>query len=123
MKLLVIGGTQFVGRHLVQAALARGDQVTLFNRGQTATAPPGVEWRQGDRRSDLSALAMGEWDAVVDACGYLPAEVAGLKSRPLHDTVADTLAWWRSLPADQRLFSKAGLTPEREAAVLKSIAG
>ncbi len=78
MKLLVIGGTQFVGRHLVQAALARGDQVTLFNRGQTAAAPPGVEWRQGDRRSDLSSLATGQWDAVVDACGYLPAEVASM---------------------------------------------
>lgn len=78
MKLLVIGGTQFVGRHLVLAALARGDQVTLFNRGQTASAPPGVEWRRGDRRSDLSSLAAGEWDAVVDACGYLPGEVAAM---------------------------------------------
>ena len=35
-------------------------------------------WRQGDRRSDLSSLATGQWDAVVDACGYLPAEVASM---------------------------------------------
>ncbi|WP_199873132.1 NAD-dependent epimerase/dehydratase family protein [Ideonella sp. A 288] len=77
MKLLVVGGTQFVGRHLVDAALARGDEVTLFNRGRTAAAlPAGVQWRAGDRRGDLSALAEGRWDAVVDTCGYLPSEVA-----------------------------------------------
>ena len=79
MKILVIGGTQFVGRHLVEAALARADQLTMFNRGQTAsTVPAGVDWRRGDRRSDLSALATGQWDAVVDACGYLPGEVSAM---------------------------------------------
>jgi 2'-hydroxyisoflavone reductase len=77
MKLLVIGGSQFVGRHLVAAAASRGDGVTVFNRGQTATAwPAGVEVRQGDRQADLSALAEGTWDAVVDTCGYLPRDVA-----------------------------------------------
>ena len=76
MKLLVIGGTRFVGRHLVEAALARGAAVTLFNRGQSAPAPPGAEHRQGDRSGDLAALANGEWDAVIDTCGYLPGEVA-----------------------------------------------
>lgn len=77
MKLLIIGGTQFVGRHLMEAALARGDQVTLFNRGQTVIElPAGVELRRGDRRQDLSALAEGTWDTVVDACGYLPGEVS-----------------------------------------------
>lgn len=76
MKLLVIGGSQFVGRHLVVAALARGDQVTMFNRGKTQAAPPpGVDWRQGDRTGDLAALRHGQWDAVVDACGYFPADV------------------------------------------------
>lgn len=77
MRLLVIGGTRFVGRHLVQAALARGDIVTLFNRGQSAAqVPPGVELILGDRSADLSALAGQRWDAVVDTCGYLPADVA-----------------------------------------------
>ncbi len=75
MKLLVIGGTRFVGRHIVEAALARGDSVTLFNRGRTAAAPPGVEFRQGDRNADLGVLAEGRWDAVVDTCGYVPAEI------------------------------------------------
>ncbi|MES2958442.1 MAG: NAD-dependent epimerase/dehydratase family protein [Pseudomonadota bacterium] len=77
MNLLLIGGSQFVGRHIVQIATARGDQVTVFNRGQTATEwPAGVQVRRGDRKGDLSALAGGEWDAVIDTCGYLPGDVA-----------------------------------------------
>lgn len=77
MKLLVIGGSQFVGRHLVEAAAARGDQVTVFNRGRTAAVwPAGVDVRVGDRKADLAALADGHWDAVVDTCGYLPRDVA-----------------------------------------------
>jgi 2'-hydroxyisoflavone reductase len=76
MNLLIIGGTRFLGRHLVDAALARGDQVTLFNRGQTSTdLPAGVRWIQGDRKGDLAMLAAGHWDAVIDTCGYLPADV------------------------------------------------
>lgn len=76
MKLLVIGGTRFVGRHLVEAALQGGWAVTVFNRGHSGPAPAGCEVRQGDRRGPLGALAHGEWDAVVDTCGYLPGEVA-----------------------------------------------
>ncbi|MCC6801569.1 MAG: SDR family oxidoreductase [Anaerolineae bacterium] len=73
MKILVIGGTRFVGRHFVDAALARGHQVTLFNRGQSnADLYPNVENLRGDRDGDLSALEGGRWDAVVDTCGYLP---------------------------------------------------
>lgn len=75
MKLLVIGGTRFVGRHIVDAALARGASVTIFNRGQSAPAPAGVAQLRGDRNGDLAALARGSWDAVIDTCGYLPAEV------------------------------------------------
>jgi 2'-hydroxyisoflavone reductase len=77
MNLLIIGGTRFVGRHLVDAALQRGDQVTLFNRGQSAAdpLPAAVQWRRGDRQQDLAALADGHWDAVIDTCGYRPAEV------------------------------------------------
>lgn len=77
MKLLVIGGTRFVGKHIVDAALRQGDAVTLFNRGQSAAAPPpGVALRRGDRCGDLGALASGNWDAVIDCCGYLPGEVS-----------------------------------------------
>ena len=86
MKLLVIGGTRFLGRHLVEAAVARGDAVTVFNRGRSGSVPAGVEQRLGDRRTDLSALAEGQWDAVVDTCGYLPREVDAMATR-LHGRV------------------------------------
>lgn len=80
MNLLIIGGTRFLGRHLVEVALARGDRITLFNRGQSpAAVPEGVAVLQGDRQADLSALvasAHGPWDAVIDTCGYLPGDVA-----------------------------------------------
>jgi 2'-hydroxyisoflavone reductase len=76
MKLLILGGTRFVGRHLVEAALARGHQLSLFNRGLSGAALfPGLDIRHGDRRADLSALAEGEWDAVIDTCGYIPREL------------------------------------------------
>jgi 2'-hydroxyisoflavone reductase len=81
MKLLVVGGTRFFGRHLVEQAAARGDEVTVFTRGQSGGVPPGVEHRIGDRRADLSALGAGTWDAVVDTCGYLPSEVDALAAR------------------------------------------
>jgi len=76
MKLLIIGGTRFVGRHLVAAALARGHQVTLFHRGiSSSSTPAGVEVIHGDRNTDLGQLAGRRWDAVIDTCGYLPRSV------------------------------------------------
>jgi len=76
MRLLFIGGTRFLGRHAVAAALARGHDVTTFNRGNSKdNLPAGVRHIQGDRTTDLSGLALGEWDAVIDTCGYFPREV------------------------------------------------
>ena len=75
MKLLVIGGTRFVGRHLAEAALARGHEVTLFNRGTQSPAMPEVETISGDRNRDLDKLQGRRWDAVIDTCGYLPRAV------------------------------------------------
>ena len=76
MKLLILGGTRFLGRHLVMAALARNHEVTLFNRGKHPSAPlTGVETIYGDRNSDLAKLQGRRWDAVVDTCGYLPPAV------------------------------------------------
>ena len=73
MKMLVIGGTRFVGRHFVAAALARGHEITLFNRGQSDDSLfPSAEHLHGDRDGDLGALAGRRWDAVVDTCGYVP---------------------------------------------------
>jgi 2'-hydroxyisoflavone reductase len=73
MRLLVLGGTQFLGRHIVEAALARGHEVTMFNRGQTRPELfAGVERLVGDRDGDLTALAGRTWDAVLDPSGYVP---------------------------------------------------
>lgn len=87
MKILVIGGTRFVGRHFVDAALARGHEITLFNRGQSnADLYPNVENLRGDRETDLSAFAGRHWDAVVDTCGYLP-RIVRLSALELADKV------------------------------------
>ena len=76
MKLLVLGGTKFLGRAAVEAALARGDEVTLFNRGETnPELYPEVEKLRGDRDGGLSALEGREWDAVIDPSGYVPRVV------------------------------------------------
>ncbi|MBX0327233.1 hypothetical protein K2Z83_06005 [Oscillochloris sp. ZM17-4] len=76
MRLLIIGGTIFLGRHLVDAALARGHQITLFHRGQHGVELfPEAERLRGDRDGDLAALAGRSWDAVIDTCGYIPRHV------------------------------------------------
>jgi 2'-hydroxyisoflavone reductase len=76
MRILVLGGTKFLGRHTVEAALARGHDVTLFNRGQTNPELfPEAEKLHGDRDGDLGALAGREFDAVVDTSGYVPRVV------------------------------------------------
>ncbi len=73
MKLLVLGGTKFLGRAAVDAALARGHEVTLFNRGETnPELHPQAEKLRGDREHDLSALEGRVWDAVIDPSGYVP---------------------------------------------------
>jgi 2'-hydroxyisoflavone reductase len=75
MKLLILGGTRFVGRHLVAAAVERGHEVTLFNRGTYATGSFTGETIKGDRYQDLSKLQGRRWDVVIDTCGYLPRNV------------------------------------------------
>jgi 2'-hydroxyisoflavone reductase len=73
MKLLILGGTIFLGRHLVEAALAQGHEITLFNRGQhNPDLYPAIERLRGDRDGDLTALGGRRWDAVIDTCGYVP---------------------------------------------------
>ncbi|WP_188187173.1 NAD-dependent epimerase/dehydratase family protein [Nonomuraea sp. SYSU D8015] len=85
MKVLVIGGSGFLGRAVVEEALARGHEVTTFNRGRSGADVPGVEAVRGDReaRDDLKRLADGRsWDFVVDTSGYVP-RVVGESARVL----------------------------------------
>jgi len=76
MRLLVLGGTKFLGRHGVDAALAAGHDVTIFTRGETNPELfPEVEHLVGDRDGKLDALAGRSWDGVVDTSGYVPRVV------------------------------------------------
>ncbi|MFN8549648.1 MAG: epimerase [Candidatus Eisenbacteria bacterium] len=76
MRILFIGGTLYVGRHLVELALARGHEVTLFHRGQTNPGLfPGIEERIGNRDGGLDVLKDDHWDACIDTCGYVPRVV------------------------------------------------
>jgi 2'-hydroxyisoflavone reductase len=76
VKLLVLGGTKFLGRAVVEAAFERGDEVTTFTRGETNPELfPGAERLRGDRDGNLAALEGRAWDAVVDLSGYLPRVV------------------------------------------------
>src|SRR5215218_7093797 len=87
MDLLILGGTGFLGRHLVEAALGEGHRPTLFNRGLSEPGLfPEVEKLEGDRDGDLSALRERRWDAVIDTCGYLP-RVVEASARLLADAV------------------------------------
>ena len=81
MRLLVLGGTRFVGRHLAEAALVRGHDVTLFNRGRSASGLFGttVEELRGDRAAgDVGALRGRRFDATVDVSGYRPQDVSAV---------------------------------------------
>jgi 2'-hydroxyisoflavone reductase len=214
LRILVLGGTGFLGPHFVAAARAKGHKLTLFNRGRSnpmrfsGEAFKDVEQLRGDRKSDMTALEGGRrWDAVLDTSAYIPADVTrsakllsprvgqylivstisvyaeidkpgqdetaplaqltdptateitgetygglkalceqaaeaempgrvtvvrpgristlraraiGLRHRPLETTVADTLTYWRELPEERRAKPKAGITPAREAEVLKA---
>ncbi len=87
MELLIIGGTRFLGRALVDAAQARGHRVTLFNRGQSNPGLYGeLEQIHGDRDGGLEVLAGRRWDAVIDTCGYFP-RLVGDSARFLADKV------------------------------------
>ena len=87
MKLLLLGGPKFLGRAVIDAALERGHDLTLFNRGTTGPELyPELERVVGDRDGGLDGLRAREWDAVVDTSGYLP-RLVGASARLLADAV------------------------------------
>ena len=110
MKILMLGGTVFVGRSLVEQALAAGHAVTLFTRGRhNPDIFPQAESLRGDRDGGLAVLESGRWDAVVDTCGYVPRIVRQsarlLSSRVEHYTFISSIsvyADFETVGADER---------------------
>src|ERR1700691_3488569 len=88
LRILILGGTRFIGIHTVEYALARGHAVTIFTRGQReADLSPEVQRLIGDRDGKLDALKGGSWDAVIDDSGFVPRHVR-LSAELLAPTVA-----------------------------------
>jgi 2'-hydroxyisoflavone reductase len=81
MRILIIGGTRFVGHAMAEAALDAGHDVTLLHRNQTAELP-GATHLLADRDGDLGVLAEQSWDATIDVCAYVPSQV-----RRLHEAL------------------------------------
>jgi 2'-hydroxyisoflavone reductase len=105
IRLLILGGTGFIGPHQVRYALARGHQVTVFNRGRQKEAWPGpVEELLGDRNGDLKALEGRDWDVCIDNPTSLPVWDGD-------DPMAETS---RSLSANQRLYGPLKALSEKE---------
>ena len=131
-RLLVLGGSAFLGRTLVVTALTAGWAVTTFNRGRSAPDVPGVTAVRGDRASqpDLDRLAgHGPWDAVVDCSGRVAAEVGaaartlgGQAGRYLFVSSVSALAGWPDLPTgpDTPLLPGAPDATEGEYGPLKA---
>lgn len=101
LRILILGGTRFLGPHLAEYALARGHSLTFFNRGRTNPGVlPQVERIQGDRNGELGGLQGRAWDAVIDTSGYLPRHVRLsaelLKPRVPHYVFVSTVSVYAS---------------------------
>jgi 2'-hydroxyisoflavone reductase len=105
VRLLLIGGTSFLGRHVAREAVARGWDVTTFNRGLSGADEAGVRAVRGDRgsESDLAAVSGTAYDVVVDTCGFVPAVVslaaAALADSGAHYVFVSSLSATRTWPA------------------------
>jgi 2'-hydroxyisoflavone reductase len=100
MRILVMGGTLFLGRHIVEAALRHGHEVTTFNRGrENPSLFSEIERLVGDRDLNLSALAGRQFDAVIDPSAYRPEQIdlvlSVLKTLPEHYTFISTISVYR----------------------------
>ncbi|NIL94821.1 MAG: NAD-dependent epimerase/dehydratase family protein [Woeseiaceae bacterium] len=105
LDILILGGTGFIGPHMVREALRRGHSVTLFNRGRTNIALfPDLETIKGDRNNGLDGLRGRRWDAVIDNSGYVPRHVrdsAGLLAPSVsHYLFVSTVSVYASFKQD-----------------------
>ncbi|MFK0168620.1 NAD-dependent epimerase/dehydratase family protein [Streptomyces sp. NPDC090306] len=110
MRILVLGGTSFVGRAVVDDALRFGAEVTLFGRGRTGTELfPDVPRRIGDRDTgDYAALRDGTWDAVVDVSGYVPRHVGQAM-----DVLGDRVGRYLFI-SSQAVYRQTGAGPDAD---------
>ncbi len=126
LKILILGGTGFIGPHQVAYALERGHTVTLFNRGRTNTHLfPEVEKLVGDRNDDLRALEGRSWDVVIDNSTSRPDWVK-LSAELLRDSVdrylyvssrsaySDTSRVPMTADAPTHTFASTGVSPDAE---------
>lgn len=86
--MLILGGTRFLGRAVVEEALNRGHEVTLFNRGTNREIFLEVEQLIGDRNGDVSSLENRKWDVVIDTCGFFPHHIRNV-GEVLKDNIAE----------------------------------
>jgi nucleoside-diphosphate-sugar epimerase len=118
VRTLVLGGTRFLGRAIVDVALGRGHNPTLFNRSlSNPDLFPDVERIVGDRSGDLSSLGGRRWDAVIDVAAYFPADVRR-SVEALQDS-ADRYVFVSSVS----VYRDQSVPPVEEAAVLELRAG
>lgn len=122
MRLLVLGGTEFAGRAVVEAALGRGWEVTALNRGRRRL-PDGVRALRGDRTAPdgLAALAEGEWDAVVDTWSAAPRAVRsaarllrGRVGRYVYVSTCSVYAWPAPAGYDESAPLVEGAEPDAD---------
>ncbi|MCC6403695.1 MAG: epimerase [Fimbriimonadaceae bacterium] len=114
MKVLVLGGTRFVGRAMVEALLGAGHEVALFHRGQSGPGLfPECEHILGDRRESLGKLADRSWDAVFDVCAYIPRE-----ARMAGEALAAGSSWCLLVSTISVYDNTGGPGPNESAAVL-----
>ncbi|MDJ0812656.1 MAG: NAD-dependent epimerase/dehydratase family protein [Woeseiaceae bacterium] len=105
LEILVLGGTGFIGPHMVREALRRGHSVTLFNRGRTNnTLFPDLETIKGDRDNGLDGLQGRQWDVVIDNSGYVPRHVRDsaklLAPKVSHYLFVSTVSVYASFTSD-----------------------
>src|SRR5688572_19215524 len=117
LKVLILGGTGFIGPHFVDALTAGGHTIPLFNRGQRdPEATPGIDQLLGDRKGQIDSPKGRDWDGVLDNSGYTPTQVRGtaelLKGHVQHYLFISSVAVY----AD---FKKAGIDEDYPLAVLK----
>src|ERR1700733_7076160 len=119
LKVLVLGGTHFLGLQLTEELQKKGHEVTLFNRGiQNPNIFPNIEQLHGDRDGNLSALRERQWDAVIDTSGHIPRIVEQsaklLEESTNHYTFISTIGVYKD-------FHKFGIDEAYPLAVLEDV--